>query len=81
MGVEVVLKLSSVDARQVLEALSIRKEQWEYTAAFLDGGVVREGCVVEECSDSEEARGIARSYADIIQSVEEQFGLANSYSR
>jgi len=80
MGAEVVLKLPRADARQVLEALNIRREQWEYTAAFLNGGVVREGCVVEECSDSEEARGIAESYANIIQSIEEQSGLANSCS-
>ena len=72
MGDDVVLKLSRVDAGQVLDALNIRKEQWEYTAEFMEKGVVRDGCVIEECSDSEEARGIAGSYADIIQSIEQQ---------
>ncbi len=42
-------------------------------------GIDSDGCAFDtmgikqrECSDSEEARGIAGSYADIIQTIEQQ---------
>jgi len=77
MGKMAVLKLPRIDVGQVLDALYERKEQWEYTAEYLDTGIIREPYVIEECSDSKEAMNIAESYGKIIRTIEEQSGVGS----
>lgn len=76
MNETVNLTLPALDVAQVLDALNIRMEKWAYTADYLRTGRISESYTIEECSDADEAQQLADHYASIIQSIEEQAGLA-----
>jgi hypothetical protein len=57
---------------QILDALYMRFEAWEYTEEYLNTGNIREPYLIEECSNSDEANQIADYYKEIIKSIEKQ---------
>jgi len=69
---EIILKLPSYAAMQVLDGLYHRLNVWRYTAEYLETGFVREPYEVAECSNSSEAEEIADCYEEIIHKIEEQ---------
>jgi len=61
------------DLGQLLDGLRIRAEAWEKTADYLESGFSPDDYFIcEECSDSHEARCIARHYETIIGAIEDQ---------
>ena len=61
------------DLGQLLDGLRIRAEAWEKTADYLESGFSPDDYFIcEECSDSHEARCIARHYEPIIGAIEDQ---------
>ena len=66
----ITLKLSRKDAGQIIDGLSVRHDSWRNTQKYLEGKTV--DCVIEECSDVEEAHWIANNYDRIINSIKEQ---------
>jgi len=75
MNDNVKLKLPGLAIGQILDALYLRMEAWEYTEEYLNTGQVHEPYCVEECSSAYEARRIADYYKGIIQSIEKQAGF------
>jgi hypothetical protein len=72
MDENVTLTLSKPDVAQILDGLYQRLETWKYTEHYLQTGYVDERYCVEECSDAEEAHGIAERYDSMINSIEQQ---------
>lgn len=65
--------LSRNDLGQMLDGLRCRAEAWCNTADYLETGRSSDSFFIcEECSDSEEARSIARDYERIIAEIESQ---------
>ena len=68
------IELNDLDLGQLLDGLDARADSWEKTAEYLrtdemsDGGLF----VIEECSDPEEADGIAGHYRSIIGKIRKQ---------
>jgi hypothetical protein len=75
MNDNVKLKLPGLAIGQILDALYLRMEAWEYTEEYLNTVQVHEPYCVEECSSAYEARRIADYYKEIIQSIEKQAGF------
>ena len=75
MDENIVLTLPALAVGQILDALYIRMETWEYTEEYLNTGYVHEPYCIEECSNADEARRIADYYKDIIESIEKQADL------
>jgi len=75
MDENIVLTLPALAVGQILDALYIRLETWEYTEEYLNTGYVHEPYCIEECSNADEARRIADYYKDIIESIEKQADL------
>ncbi len=75
MNDNIKLKLPALEIGQILDALYLRMEAWEYTEEYLNTGQVHEPYCVEECSSAYEARRIADYYKKIIQSIEKQAGF------
>lgn len=74
MKKECELKLKRLDIGQILDALEIRAEAWETTAAFARGEEIEPGAVVEEHSSAREAEQIAAEYRRIIAEIDQQAG-------
>jgi len=72
MGHNLTLILSSADVTQILDALSQRLKAWKHTEQYLQTGYADHSYCIEECSDAEEAGAIAKRYATIIESIEQQ---------
>jgi hypothetical protein len=60
---------------QMLDALYMRLETWEYTEEYLNTGHIHEPYLIEECSNAYEASQIADYYKEIIKSIEKQAGF------
>jgi hypothetical protein len=69
------LKLSALDVGQLLDALDTRAECYEKTALYLDSGEMDEPFIIEEVTDSDEARGIARHFRDVQAEIERQIKM------
>jgi len=80
MREDIMLNLPALAVGQILDALYLRLETWEYTEEYLNTGLVCKPYCIEECSDSNEARQIADYYKEIIGSIEEQTDLSDGYS-
>jgi hypothetical protein len=65
------ITLDSIDIGQLLDGLSDRAASWRRTADYLEGGE-SEGCVIEECSDAEEAAKIAQHFEELVESIRNQ---------
>ena len=82
MGKTYTIRLESNDLGQLLDGLRCRSEAWHGTADYLESGhTPREDFVIEECSDTAEARAIAADYDRIIATIENQMkaqGVASS---
>jgi hypothetical protein len=73
MGTTCTIRLERNDLGQLLDGLRSRSEAWNGTAEYLESGVTpRDDFVIEECSDSDEARAIAEDYDRIIATIEAQ---------
>ena len=70
----ITIKLSRDDVGQVIDGLLARRDSWRNTQKYLDGEEV--DCLIEECSDPEEACWIADYYDKIIDSIKEQLSSA-----
>ena len=68
------IKLDEDDLGQVLDGLVIRAESWRRTAKYLRTGDMPEGelFLIEECSDEEEADGLAARYEAIINNIQSE---------
>jgi len=75
MSENIKLNLPALAVGQILDALYLRLETWEYTEEYLNTGLVREPYCIEECSDADEAHQIADYYKEIIESIEKQAGF------
>ena len=82
MGKTFTIRLESNDLGQLLDGLRCRSEAWHGTADYLESGhTPREDFVIEECSDTAEARAIAADYDRIIATIKKQMkaqGVASS---
>lgn len=73
MAKNVTLRLSEDDIGQILDGLRCRAEAWRKTASYLrTGDSGDELFVIEECSDADEASGLAFRYEAIIRTIAEQ---------
>lgn len=68
------IQLDGLDLGQLLDGLEIRAESWEKTAGYFRTGRTDEEdfFLIEECSDAEEADGIAGHYRAIIDRIRKQ---------
>ncbi len=68
------IKLGEHDWGQLLDGLEIRVESWRRTADYLRTGDMADGelFLIEDCSDEEEADGIAACYEAIIKNIRSQ---------
>lgn len=68
------IELDEHDLGQLLDGLEIRVESWKRTADYLRTGEMPNGelFIIEECSDEEEADGLAARYQAIIKSIRSQ---------
>ena len=68
------IELDDLDLGQLLDGLESRAESWEKTADYLRTEEIPGGelFLIEECSDSEEADGIAEHYRSIIGKIRKQ---------
>jgi hypothetical protein len=66
--------LDEHDLGQLLDGLVIRAESWRRTAEYLRVGEIPNGefFLIEECSDEDEANGLAARYETIIQNIRRQ---------
>jgi len=72
MDRQITLVLPKCAVFQILDGLRERAEIWECTEEYMDTGCVHEPYCIEECSNAEEAHGIAEHYNEIIQLIEKQ---------
>jgi hypothetical protein len=73
MNREVMIILPSDAVIQILDGLEQRLEAWKRTEKYLKTGHIEEDCLIEECSDPEEANSIACFYTEIIELIRKQF--------
>lgn len=68
------IELDEDDWGQLLDGLEIRAESWRRTARYLRAGETPDGelCMIEECSDEDEADGLAARYEAIIKNIQTQ---------
>jgi len=68
------IELGADDLGQLLDGLEIRAESWKRTADYLRTGEMldRELFLIEDCSDGEEADGLAARYQAIIKNIKGQ---------
>jgi hypothetical protein len=76
------IELDDLDLGQLLDGLEIRAESWEKTADFLRIGEEPDGefFLIEECSDEEEADGIAGHFRSIIGEIRKQMERSRNES-
>lgn len=81
MGTTYTIRLEENDLGQLLDGLRSRSESWHDTAEYLESGYSpRDDFIIEECSDTEEARAIAGHYDQIIASIETQMNAQGAAS-
>jgi hypothetical protein len=69
---EVTLRLSRNDAGQVIDGLSVCRENWQKTLHWYDGKLEDPDFVILECSDREEAAQMVETYSDLLELLEQQ---------
>jgi len=57
---------------QIIDGLRERQKLWQLTAEYMETGETSEPCIIEECSDADEANNIAEYYEEIIKCIEKQ---------
>ncbi|MFA5251522.1 MAG: hypothetical protein WC454_02920 [Phycisphaerae bacterium] len=80
MDKEVTLKLPSNMVGQILDGLRERTKVWRETEQYMEVGYTNEPCIIEECSNADEARNIAEYYEEIIGAIEKQLEMAKKKS-
>ena len=61
------LSLNYNDLGQIIDGLSVRRDSWRNTQKYLEGHEV--DCLIEDCSDPEEARFLTDNYDRIIEAI------------
>ena len=69
---EIKLQLSRNEIGQIIDALCVRIEDWEYTRRYFDEGHEELGREIEECKDACEAQEIAEFYKSILKKIQSQ---------
>ncbi len=73
MGKKFTIELDSVDVGQLLDGLESRAESWRKTADFMESGYSGDDSFIcEECTDAVEATHVAKHFAAIAASIEQQ---------
>ena len=67
----VTLRLSRLDAGQIIDGLTERMKVWKDTEEYLRTGCFDLDSFIEECSNPEEARSIAEYYEKIIDLIQQ----------
>jgi hypothetical protein len=57
------------DVGQILDGLTERMADWQYTAECMDGGPIDPDKNFLECTDAKEARGIAEHYQRMVREI------------
>lgn len=72
------IELDDLDLGQLLDGLECRAESWERTANYLrtDEMPDEEFFMIEECSDPEEADGVAEHCRSIIGKIRKQMEVS-----
>ena len=68
----VTLRLPECDVGQIIDGLTERMIIWKTTEEILETGFSHLGDIIEECSDSQEARFIANCYEKIVDLINKQ---------
>ncbi|HBG27837.1 MAG: hypothetical protein A2Y10_06810 [Planctomycetes bacterium GWF2_41_51] len=68
----VLLKLPRMMVGQIIDGLRERQNVWQLTAEYMETGETSEPCIIEECSDADEANNIAAYYEEIINKIQSQ---------
>ncbi len=68
------IELDEQEWGQLLDGLECRAESWRRTAKYLRTEEMPDGefFIIEECSDEEEADGLAARYEGIVQNIKGQ---------
>jgi hypothetical protein len=69
------IELDEHDLGQLLDGLEIRAESWKRTAEYLRAGDMPDDgelFMIEECSDEDEAEGMAAHFEAIIKNIQSQ---------
>ena len=68
------IELDELDLGQLLDGLEARAESWERTADYLRTDQMPDGelFIIEECSDADEADGIAKHFRSIVGKISTQ---------
>ncbi len=69
------LNLPRLMVGQIIDGLRERQKVWLYTAEFMETGSTEKPCIIEECSNADEARNIAAYYEEIIKEINAQLTL------
>jgi hypothetical protein len=69
----IVLKLPKTDVGQILDALRIQRDNWQYTCDYLTTGEIDPDKDIQECSNPDEAHWLMEYYTAIIRKIEEQY--------
>jgi hypothetical protein len=72
----VTLNLPENMVGQILDGLRERMKVWRETEQYMEVGYTDEPCIIEECSDADEARNIAEYYEEIIGCIKKQLDIA-----
>jgi len=76
-GERVEIAVSVDDAGWAMDAMRERADAYERTAEYLEDGDSDDAAFeIEEVSDAAEARGIAKSYRDVIKRIEVKLATA-----
>lgn len=71
----VTLKLSRNDVGQIIDGLGSRRDSWRDTQRYLEEGYMETERTIEECSDAEEASGLADCYDRIISVIQSRLDV------
>ncbi len=63
------LSLNEDDLNQAIDGLCVREKAWQQTAMLMRGERPHDPSVCEECSDADEAEGLAAHYSQIIKTI------------
>ena len=73
MSKKFTIVLDSVDVGQMLDGIEARAESWRKTVDFMESGYSSDDSFIcEECTDADEGTQIAKHFAAIAASIDQQ---------
>lgn len=70
---EITFCLSRIDAGQVIDGLTVCRENWRKTRDWYDGRLEDTDFVILECGGRDEAARMTEIYEDLLEVLERQF--------